>query len=82
MIERDFEGKKQMPQVATTLTKDVLLSVVGKKDHILNFFFKLKMQVTIFNSTVRNSKPARKIFFFKNILIFYLTDIKPCCTHT
>ncbi len=38
MIERDFEGKKQMPQVATTLTKDVLLSVVGKKDHILNFF--------------------------------------------
>jgi hypothetical protein len=62
MIERDFEGKKQMPQVATTLTKDVLLSVVGKKDHILNFF-KLKMQVTIFNSTVRNSKPARKIFF-------------------
>jgi hypothetical protein len=39
MIERDFEGKKQMPQVATTLTKDVLLSVVGKKDHILIFFF-------------------------------------------
>jgi hypothetical protein len=38
MSERDFEGKKQMPQVATTLTKDVLLSVVGKKDHILNFF--------------------------------------------
>jgi hypothetical protein len=30
MIERDFEGKKQMLQVATTLTKDVLLSVVGK----------------------------------------------------
>jgi hypothetical protein len=38
MSERDFEGKKQMPQVATTLTKDVLLSVVGKKDHIFNFF--------------------------------------------
>jgi hypothetical protein len=31
MIERDFEGKKQMPQVATTLTKDVLLSIVGKR---------------------------------------------------
>ena len=35
MSERDFEGKKQMPQVATTLTKDVLLSVVGKN----KFFF-------------------------------------------
>ena len=32
MSEKDFEGKKQMPQVATTLTKDVLLSVVGKKE--------------------------------------------------
>jgi hypothetical protein len=30
MSERDLEGKKQMPQVATTLTKDVLLTVVGK----------------------------------------------------
>jgi hypothetical protein len=30
MSERDFEGKKQMPQIASTLTKDVLLSVVGK----------------------------------------------------
>ena len=35
MIERDFEGKKQMPQVATTLTKDVLLSVVGKHTIII-----------------------------------------------
>jgi hypothetical protein len=35
MIERDFEGKKQMPQVATTLTKDVLLSVVGKKTKMI-----------------------------------------------
>jgi hypothetical protein len=32
MSEKDFEGKKQMPQVATILTKDVLLSVVGKKE--------------------------------------------------
>ena len=32
MSERDFEGKKQMPQIASTLTKDVLLSVVGKKE--------------------------------------------------
>jgi hypothetical protein len=30
MSKREFEGKMQMPQVATTLTKDVLLSVVGK----------------------------------------------------
>ena len=37
MIERDFEGKKQMPQVATTLTKDVLLSVVG--NNIIYFYF-------------------------------------------
>jgi hypothetical protein len=37
MIERDFEGKKQMPQVATTLTKNVQLSVVG--NNIIYFYF-------------------------------------------
>jgi hypothetical protein len=37
MSEKDFEGKKQMPQVATTLTKDVLLSVVG--NNIIYFYF-------------------------------------------
>ncbi len=30
MSEREFDGTKQMPQVATTLRKDVLLSVAGK----------------------------------------------------
>jgi hypothetical protein len=37
MIERDFEGMKQMPQVATTLTRDVLLSIVGKKIKKFNY---------------------------------------------
>ncbi len=39
MSEKEFEGKKQMPQVATTLTKDVLLSVVGKKYYFVALFF-------------------------------------------
>ncbi len=38
MSERYFEGKKQIPRVTTTLTKDVLLSVVGKK---ISFFDEL-----------------------------------------
>jgi hypothetical protein len=37
MSRKDFEGQKQMPQVATTLTKDVLLSVVGKTLKLINF---------------------------------------------
>jgi hypothetical protein len=37
MSEKDFEEQKQMPQVANTLTKDVLLSVFGKKKKLLFF---------------------------------------------
>jgi hypothetical protein len=38
MSKKDFEEQKQMPQVATTLTKDVLLSVFGKKKIIFIIF--------------------------------------------
>ncbi len=49
MSEKDFEEGKQMPQVATTLTKDVMLSVIGKSNKILKNFKKIKKFVTFVN---------------------------------
>jgi hypothetical protein len=46
MSEKDFGEQKQMPQVANTLTKDVLLSVIGKSNNIFKNFLKIKKFVT------------------------------------